>query len=106
MKKLWDSTNAVQQNLSDFGLAFDANEAIKCKSTKAALIERAKLSDGNPWKTLEEKKQSKLVNIEVLQYKEVRKIKSNVVVKLYSLCHNNLALASRLIGLKFIQTNN
>jgi hypothetical protein len=38
MKKMWDSTKAVQQNLSNFGLAFDANAAVKCKSTKAELV--------------------------------------------------------------------
>ena len=63
MRKMWDPTKAVQQNLSDFGLAFDANEAIKCKSTKAALIEKAKMSDGNPWKSIEEKKQSQSVSL-------------------------------------------
>jgi hypothetical protein len=42
MQKMWDSTKAVQQNLADFGLAFDANKAIKTKSTKAEFIERAK----------------------------------------------------------------
>ena len=62
MKKMWDPTKAVQQNLSDFGLAFDANAAIKCKSTKAELVARAKASDGNPWKAIEERKLQKVKN--------------------------------------------
>ena len=61
MRKMWDPTKAVQKNLSDLGLAFDANSVIKCSSTKAGLIERAKKSDGNPWKKIEEQKEKDTV---------------------------------------------
>jgi hypothetical protein len=66
MRELWDPTKAVQKNLSDFGLAFDANAVIKAKSTKAIMVERAKKSDGNPWKKIEEEKEEKQVSFEVL----------------------------------------
>ena len=65
MRKMWDPTKAVQKNLSDLGLAFDANSVIKCSSTKAGLIERAKKSDGNPWKKIEEQKEKDAVNLEI-----------------------------------------
>ncbi len=65
MRELWDPTKAVQKNLSDFGLAFDANAVIKAKSTKAIMVERAKKSDGNPWKKIEEEKEEKQVCFEV-----------------------------------------
>lgn len=42
MRKHWDSTKAVQQNLSDFGLAFDANASVKVKTTRSKLVEKAK----------------------------------------------------------------
>ena len=58
---MWDPTKAVQKNLSDLGLAFDANSVIKSVSTKAGLIERAKRSDGNPWKKIEEENDQKMV---------------------------------------------
>ena len=58
---MWDPKKAVQKNLSDLGLAFDANSVIKCSSTKAGLIERAKKSDGNPWKKIEEQKEENMV---------------------------------------------
>ena len=61
MRQLWDPTKAVQKNLSDFGLAFDANAVIKAKSTKATLVERAKKSAGNPWKKIEEQNDQKQV---------------------------------------------
>jgi len=61
MRQLWDPTKAVQKNLSDFGLAFDSNKVINAKSTKAAMVDRAKKSDGNPWKKIEEDKELKQV---------------------------------------------
>ena len=66
MRKMWDPTKAVQKNLSDLGLAFDANSVIKCSSTKAGLIERAKKSDGDPWKKIEEQKEQDTVNLKEL----------------------------------------
>ena len=65
MRELWDPTKAVQKNLSDFGLAFDANAVIKAKSTKAIMVERAKKSDGNPWKKIEEDKEEKQVSFQL-----------------------------------------
>ena len=70
MRKMWDPTKAVQKNLSDLGLAFDANSVIKSASTKAELIERAKRSDGNPWKKIEEEKDQKMVSKKMWQVKE------------------------------------
>ena len=66
MRQLWDPTKAVQKNLSDFGLAFDSNKVINAKSTKAAMVDRAKKSDGNPWKKIEEDKELKQVEKWVL----------------------------------------
>jgi hypothetical protein len=42
MRKHWDRTKAVQQNLADFGLAFDANASVKVKTTRSEFVEKAK----------------------------------------------------------------
>jgi len=42
MRKNWDKTKAVQQNLSDFGLAFNPNTCQKVNTTRSLLVQKAK----------------------------------------------------------------
>ena len=44
MKELWDPKESVRSNMATMGVAFDANDILSNKSTKATLIEKAKKS--------------------------------------------------------------
>ena len=44
LKKEWDTARPIKSNLESMGLVFDANSALKTKSTKRKLLE--KLSKG------------------------------------------------------------
>ena len=42
MKELWNPKESVRSNMTTMGVAFDANEILSNKSTKATFIEKAK----------------------------------------------------------------
>ena len=42
MKELWNPKESVRSNMTSMGVAFDANEILSNKSTKATFIEKAK----------------------------------------------------------------
>ncbi len=42
MKANWDARKAVRTNLESMGLAFDANQVVRVKTTKEDMVRRAK----------------------------------------------------------------
>lgn len=81
MKDLWDPTKAIRANLTSMGVAFDANESVKLKSTKAMLVEKMKKTNKEEEEAVEETKKVDKTTSNVLKRLEAEAAEATAASK-------------------------